>query len=262
MDQVFSDVVTYEISNAIGVIRLNRPDTHNAINEAAIEMLEAILDRVEADPGVRALIITGAGSRSFCAGGDLQYFATLDTREKGLAMSRRMQSLLDRLWSGAKPVIAAVNGQALGGGLEFLTACHFRIAASTASFAYVQATKGVITGWGGGTRLFHLVGRSHALKLLLTAAPIDAAEALRIGLIDQIEEPQNLHAASLAFAEKISRHSPGVIAAILELARLHYECDVEKSIERETELFGDRWTSDEFRNALKDFQEKRLIRDD
>lgn len=256
------DVVTYEVSNAISIARLNRPDTRNAINERAIELLEAIADRIETDPAIRALIITGAGTRSFCAGGDLQYFATLDTREKGLEMSRRMQSLLDRFWSGSKPVIAAVNGTARGGGCELLTACHFRIAASNASFAYVQATKGVITGWGGGARLFHLVGRSHALRLLLTAEPIDAAEALRIGLIDQIEEPQDLQAAVLAFAEKISRHPPDVIAAMLELARLHYNCDIPKSIERETELFGDRWTSDEFRNALKDFQDKRLIRDD
>lgn len=255
-------VVTYEVSNAIGIVRLNRPDTHNAINEPVIEALESILDNVDANPAIRSLIITGAGSKSFCAGGDLGYFATLDTREKGMAMSRRMQSLLNRLWFGSKPVIAAINGQARGGGCELLTACHFRIAASTANFAYVQATKGVVTGWGGGARLFHLVGHSHALKLLLMAEPIDAAEALRIGLIDQIEEPQNLLAASLEFAEKISRHAPGVIAAILELGRLHYNCNVKEFIDRETELFGDRWTSDEFRNAIKDFQDKRLIRDD
>ena len=256
------DVVVYEVSDAIGVVRLNRPDTHNAINEPAIEALETILDRVDADPAIRALIITGTGPKSFCAGGDLHYFAMLNTREEGLAMSRRMQSLLNRLWLGSKPVIAAINGQARGGGCELLTACHFRIAASTANFAYVQATKGVVTGWGGGARLFHLVGRSHALKLLLMAEPIDAAEAYRIGLIDQIEEPQNLLVASLKFAEKISRHAPGVIAAILELGRLHYNCNAKESTERETELFGDRWTSEDFRKAIKDFQDKRLIRDE
>ncbi len=261
METLSHDAVAFTVTNTIGVARLNRPDSHNAINEPVIQALESIVDRLESDPAIRALIITGAGSRSFCAGGDLQYFATLNSNEKGLAMSRRMQALLERLWSGSKPVIAAVNGQALGGGCEILTACHFRIAAATAMFCYVQAEKGVIPGWGGGARLFHLVGRTQALKLLLTAEPFDAAEAMRIGFIDSIVEPESLQSAAMTFAQKISRHSPDVIAAILELGRLHYNCNVSKSIERETELFGDRWASGEFQNAIRDFQNKRLIRE-
>lgn len=258
---MFSDgVVAFATTDEIGVVRLNRPEVHNAINESVMDALEAVFDRVESDPQIRALIITGTGSKSFCAGGDLEYFATLDTREKGIEMSKRMQTLLERLWSSSKPVVAAINGQAIGGGCEIITACHVRIAASTASFAYRQAVNGLITGWGGGARLFHIVGRNHALNLLLSGESIDTAEALRIGLIDQIEEPQNLFDAALAFAKKISRHSRGVVAAILELARLHYNCNLEKAIERETELFGERWTSEEFRQAIKAFQDKRLIR--
>jgi len=249
-----NNAVVFESENGIGTIQLNRPEVHNAVNQSVIEALETTLDKVDADDAVRALIITGAGSTTFCAGGDLQYFATLDTREKGLEMSRRMQVLLGRLWSGSKPVVAAINGQALGGGCEILTACHFRIAASTASFAYRQAQNGLITGWGGGARLFHLVGRTWALRLLLTGDQIDTAQALSIGLIDDVAKPGEVHAAALALAKRISRHSPGVIAAILELARLHYDCDSSIAIERETELFGDRWTSDEFRDAINDFQ--------
>ena len=261
MDESFSeDVVAFEATDAIGIVRLNRPKAHNAINEPVMDVLESVFDRVEADPQLRALIITGTKEKSFCAGGDLHYFATLDTREKGIEMSRRVQKLLDRLWSGHKPVIAAINGQALGGGCEIMTACHFRIAASTANFSYRQAANGLITGWGGGARLFHLVGRTQALKLLLTGETIDATTAQQIGLIDQIVEPRNLLEAAQAFAKRISRHSPGVVAAILELAKLHYQCDIDKAIERETELFGDRWTSDEFKQAIKAFQDKRLIR--
>lgn len=261
MQKLFADdVVAFEATNDTGIVRLNRPDVHNAINEPVMEALESVFDRVEANPQIRALVITGTGSKSFCAGGDLQYFATLNTREKGIEMSRRMQALLDRLWFGQKPVVAAINGQALGGGCEILTACHFRLAASTANFEYRQAANGLITGWGGGLRLFRLVGRTQALKLLLTGDSIDTSEALRIGLIDQIEEPENLLEASVAFAKKISRHPAGVVAAILELARLHYIGDIEKAIEREIELFSDRWTSDEFKQAIKAFQDKRLIR--
>src|SRR5687767_9181629 len=146
MDESFSDdVVAFEATDATGIVRLNRPKAHNAINESVIDVLESVFDRVEADPQLRALIITGTKENSFCAGGDLHYFATLDTREKGIEMSRRMQKLLDRLWSGQKPVIVAINGQALGGGCEIITACHFRIAASTASFSYRQAANGLIT---------------------------------------------------------------------------------------------------------------------
>lgn len=249
-----NNVVVFESEDGIGIIQLNRPEVHNAVNESVIEALETTLDEVDADDAVRALIITGAGPTTFCAGGDLQYFATLDTREKGLEMSQRMQVLLNRLWSGSKPVIAAINGQALGGGCEILTACHFRIAASTASFAYRQSHNGLITGWGGGARLFHLVGRTWALRLLLTGDRIDTPEALRIGLIDDVAEPEDLRAAAFAYAKKISRYSPGVASAILELARLHYRCDVDTAVQRETQLFGDRWTSDEFRDAINGFQ--------
>ena len=254
------EVVVFEATPTTGVIRLNRPEVHNAVNEAVMDALESVLDSVKANPQLRALIITGTGPRSFCAGGDLDYFATLDTREKGIEMSRRMQALLGGLWSGKLPVIAAINGQALGGGCEIITACHFRIAASTASFSYRQAANGLITGWGGGTRLFHLVGRTQALRLLLTGDSIDAAGARRIGLVDQIEEPPDLLAAAQVLAEKISRHSPEVVATILELAKLHYHGDIDLAIKRETELFGDRWTSEEFKQAIKAFQDKRLIR--
>jgi enoyl-CoA hydratase len=255
-DNLSNSIVAFEVIDTIGIIRLNRPNVHNALNESVIETLEAILTRVETDTQIRAMIITGTGSKTFCAGGDLQYFATLDTREQGIEMSRRAQAVLDRLWFGKKVVVAAINGQALGGGCELLTACHFRIAASTASFAYVQAANGLITGWGGGARLFHLVGRTQALRLLLTAERIDAAEALRIGLIDKVVEPEQLQAAALDLAQKISRHSPDVIAAILELAGLHYRYDVSNAVERETELFADRWTSDEFRQTIDKFQSK------
>ena len=260
-DDLSDEVVTFEVVNATGIIRLNRPRVHNAVNEAVIEALEAALDRAEADAQIRALIVTGAGSKTFCAGGDLQYFATLDTREKGVEMSRRMQALLDRLWSGRKVVIAAINGQALGGGCEILTACHFRIASATARFGYVQAENGLITGWGGGARLFELVGRTQALRLLLTAERVDAAEALRIGLIDRVAQPKQLRAAALDLAMRVSRHHPDVVAAILELAKLHHLGDLDRAVGRETALFADRWTSETFREAINKFQNKRFTRE-
>jgi enoyl-CoA hydratase/carnithine racemase len=246
-------VVTIEIEKEVGIICLNRPDVHNVVNEAVMAELESILEQLDSNPAIRLLIVTGAGSETFCAGGDLKYFATLKTREQGLHMSKRMQAILNQFWAGPRVVIAAVNGQALGGGGEILTACHFRMAASTATFAFRQAANGIITGWGGGIRLFRLVGRTQALRLLLTAERIDAAEALRIGLVDRIVPPEKLMDESLTLARTIGRHSPDPIRAFLELARLVDGGDLDAAVQRETELFGDCWVSEDFRQIVSDF---------
>lgn len=201
----------------------------------------------------QTLIITGSGTETFCAGSDLRYFATLQSRESGLRMSMRMQSILGRLWNGTRVVIAAVNGQALGGGCEILTACHFRIAASTASFAFRQAANGLITGWGGGVRLFHLVGRAQALKLLLTAERIDAAEALRIGLIDRVVSPDELMSAAFDLEHRICENSSRAIRSFLELSNQIHRVDFDTTVSYETKLFGDCWVGEDFRRALIEF---------
>jgi enoyl-CoA hydratase/carnithine racemase len=215
--------------------------------------LEAILDELDRAADTTVIILTAAGRESFSAGGDIKYFATLDTREKGREMSLRMQRILDRLASGPRVVIAAINGRALGGGCEILTACHLRISSSSATFGFVQAANGVTTGWGGGARLFQLVGRSHALSLLLTAEPIDAREALRIGLVNRVVEPEELDREADALARRVSRNSPAALAAMLEMARLNCRVPPEVS-QRETEIFADRWMSNEFRELLERFQ--------
>jgi enoyl-CoA hydratase/carnithine racemase len=215
--------------------------------------LEAILDELDRAADTTVIILTAAGRESFSAGGDIKYFASLDTREKGREMSVRMQRILDRLALGPRVVIAAINGRALGGGCEILTACHLRISSSTATFRFVQAANGVTTGWGGGARLFQLVGPGHALSLLLAAEPIDAREALRIGLVNRIVEPEELDQQSGALARRISRNPPGALAAMLEVARLNCQVPPEVSA-RETELFADRWMSKEFREMLERFQ--------
>ncbi len=177
-----NQVVEFDTRGRVATIRLNRPAVHNAIDEAVMRGLEEIIDELERAADTTVIVLTARGTESFCSGGDIKYFATLDTREKVVAMSIRMQRILNRLSSGPRAVIAAINGRALGGGCEILTACHFRIAASTATFRFVQAANGITTGWGGGARLFQLVGRANALSLLLTADPFDAPHALRIGV--------------------------------------------------------------------------------
>jgi enoyl-CoA hydratase/carnithine racemase len=244
--------VQFDIQKDVGIIRLNRPQAHNAVNAAVIEELEQIVESLEHKNDVRFLILTGTGKATFCAGGDLKYFATLKTRSQGMRMSRRMCAILDRLAAGPQVVVAAVNGSALGGGCEILTACHFRIAASNSRFAFRQAANGLTTGWGGGIRLFHLLGRTQALRLFLTAETISAEEAHRIGLLDRVVPRAKLLSAAQQLVSTIRVNSPGAVSAFLDLAT------VVNSVggagrKRELEIFGNRWTSDDFGRSLSTF---------
>ena len=245
--------VTFETCDGIGVLRINRPEVHNAVDAAVMAGLERRLDEIERRD-LRALILTGAG-RSFCAGGDLRYFAGLETREQGAEMSRRMGDVLRRLAGGPLPVIAAINGDALGGGCEVLLACHLRIASETARFSFRQAAMGVVTGWGGGVRVLRLLGRSRALELLLTADRIDAAEDLRVGLVESVVAPERLMAEALGLARRIAGNAPESVAAFLDLART-YERDGGRAAERrEAELFAQGWVGEHFRRKVTQWSE-------
>ncbi len=244
--------ITFEATGNVGVIRLNRPEVRNAIDAAAMAALERILDDVDGRPDLRVLIVTGTG-RGFCAGGDLDYFARLESREEGMEMARRMSDVLRRLADGPRPVIAAVNGDALGGGCEVLVACQLRIAATTARFGFRQAAMGVVTGWGGGARVLRLLGRGRALRLLLTADSIDAVEALRIGLVDELVEPEQLMDEAMDLARRIAANAPESIAAFLDLART-WERDGDAAAERrEAELFGRGWVGEHFRRKVAEW---------
>ncbi len=250
--------VTFDHHESIGVITLNRPEVHNAVDGAVMESLENILDEVDQRPDLRVLILTGAGRRSFCAGADLTYFARLDRREDGRAMSRRMGAILRRLADGSRPVVAAINGNALGGGCEVLLACHLRVAAPDARFSFRQAAMGVVTGWGGGVRLLRLLGRARALRLLLTAETIDAAEARRIGLVDFVAgEDARLMDEASALARRIAANAPESIAAFLELARTHESAGAVAAEQREAELFEQGWVGEHFRRKVAEWTEGR-----
>lgn len=246
-------VVEFESRPPVAKIRLNRPAVHNAIDEAVMLRLEEIIGELDRGPDTSVVVLTAAGRESFCAGGDFRYFATLDTSEKVLAMSLRMQKILARLSAGPQVVIAAINGRALGGGCEILTACHFRIASSAATLGFVQAANGITPGWGGGSRLLHLIGGHGALSLLLTAGPIDAKEALRIGLVNRVVGPEELDREADALAESVSRNPAGALAGMLELARINHRVPPEVSA-RETRLFVERWMSKEFQAVLKRYK--------
>lgn len=249
-------VVELRLADQIAQIILNRPEVHNAVDVQVMEALEKALSAIAADENIRAIILTGTGSDTFCAGGDIRYFATLDTREACLAMSRRMQAILERLSNGGRPVIAAVNGNALGGGCEILTACHIRIAAAHATFSFRQAPNGIITGWGGGRRLLQQIGRSAALRLFLSGQTIDTQEALRIGLIDQVVAPEHLTETCRSLAGQIAANSPDAVKAFLELDERMAQRDWQTLPHFETERFADLWMGPDFRRFVNRFLQR------
>ncbi|MEE8523233.1 MAG: enoyl-CoA hydratase/isomerase family protein [Thermoanaerobaculia bacterium] len=250
-----ADPVQLECRDGVLVVRLHRPAVHNAVDGAMLEGLEALVDRLEDDEDALAVVLTGAG-RSFCAGADLSHLGSLAAHDDGLELSHRMRHVLGRLADGPRPVIAAVNGAALGGGCEILTACHLRIAADSARFSFRQAAMGVVTGWGGGARLFRLLGRSRALLLLLTAATVDADEALRLGLVDRVVPADRVLAEALALAGAITANSVDSVRAFLELARAWDRETPAAAAALETRLFERSWGGEHFRRKVREWRRR------
>lgn len=244
------DHAELELFGAVAVLRLTRPEVHNVVAMATIDRLEQLLDQLDADPEVRVLVLTGRGVKSFCAGSDLADLAPLvdgsaEQRAAALDMSPRMSAILDRLEAGPRVTIAALVGSAYGGGCELLTACHLRVAGQGIHFSFRQAAMGVSTGWGGGVRLFRLVGRSRALRLLLTADTVDTDEALRIGLVDFLVPQDQVLDEALALAERIAGNAPASIAAFLELARAADQSpETARAVEERS--FGELWQGEAF----------------
>jgi enoyl-CoA hydratase len=248
-------LLEYQNRQKIALIYLNRPDVHHAIDDQTMKELEVGVDQIYAKESVRAIILTATGTNTFCSGGDLRYFAGLRTGAEAAEMSRHMQQLLDRLWSGDRVVIAAINGQALGGGCEIVTACHFRIAAENARFSFRQAANGIITGWGGGGRLFALLGRSKALRILLLAEAMDAKEAEDLGLVDRVVDSRYLLKEVLALAEKICEIPADAVKGFLQLYRKYDQTVWPEVNHQETRLFSELWMGEDFRHWLQEFLE-------
>ena len=248
-----NQTVLCEIRKNVAILTLNRPDVHNVVDDRVMLDLESALDKIESESEVRTVIVTGSGDRTFCAGSDLRYFARLKDPDRVAGDCRWMQTLLQRLYEGPRVVIAAINGSAYGGGCELMTACHFRIAADQASFQFRQTAMGVVTGWGGGPRLFDLLGRQKALKLLLTGERIDAGKARDLGLLDNVFPRDRVLSEALNMADGIGQGAPEAVAGFLELARFADRRDPAPILEKETQLFVACWQKPWFGKALDRF---------
>jgi len=235
------DNILIDVADNIALLTLNRPARLNALRYALIDELMAALDRIETDAAVRAVILTGAGERAFSAGADIHEFSESIRAGRAAAIRdfvRRGQAMTARLEAFTKPVIAAVNGLAYGGGCEITEATHLAIASERASFAKPEIRLGMPPTFGGTQRLPRLVGRKRGLELLLTGDPFPPQRALEIGLVNAVVPHDELLPAARQLAQRIIRHSPDTVAAVITAATRGLNMAISEGLQIESEQFA------------------------
>lgn len=250
------DLIFVEVSEGIAAVTINRPEKLNALNAAVIGQLDDVLAEIESDPAARGLILTGAGERAFVAGADIRELA-MQTAIEAQRMAARGQRVLRRLELMPKPSIAAINGFALGGGLELAMACTLRVAAAHAKLGQPEIKLGITPGYGGTQRLPRLVGRARALELLLTGDPIDASEAHRIGLVSHVVPQAELMVFCRALLGKMLENAPLAAGLILEAVDLGLSSGLEEGLKFEAAAFGVAAATEDKREGTAAFLEKR-----
>ena len=244
------------LADGVATLTVNRPDKLNALNETVIRELGEATETLAADPGVRGVILTGAGSKAFVAGADITELAT-QTPLEGKHRSLAGQAVFRRFEAMRKPVIAAVNGFCLGGGCELAMACHLRIASSTARFGQPEVKLGIGPGYGGTVRLPRLVGRGRALELLLSADMISAEEAWRIGLVNRVVAAEALLAETERLLRTVLAHGPLAVAAVLEAVDAGFEMGQAEALLLEANHFGLLSSTADMREGMAAFLAKR-----
>jgi enoyl-CoA hydratase len=250
------ETLLYEKRDGIGYVTVNRPDKLNALNRRVVEELDDCFRAIQKDDEVRAVILTGAGEKAFIAGADINELA-VKTPLDGKEMAQHGQGVLACIEDLGKPVIAAVNGYALGGGCELAMACTLRIATENARFGQPEVKLGIVPGYGGTQRLPRLVGKGRALEMILAGDPINAQEAYRIGLVNQVVPAAELPAAAEALARKIMANAPRAVQFALEAVSHGLEMTQEEGQFLEATLFGLCCSTADMKEGTRAFLEKR-----
>ena len=251
-----SESISEERRESFAIIRLNRPEKFNALSEEMMVALREIFKKLGSQPDLRAIILTGAGDRSFCAGTDITELANLDN-DRAREFSERGQELCNQIDRCSVPVIAAVNGIAASGGCELALACHMRMASPNASFSLPETKLGIIPGYGGTQRLAREIGRGRALEIILTGRTVRAEEALRIGLANRVAATGGLLTEAESLAREISNLGPLAIRACLEAVTRGIELPLAEGLALEAQLFSSLFATNDMREGTRAFLEKR-----
>jgi len=250
------ETIRVEKKGAVATVVMDRAKALNALNAAMFAELDAAFGELGKDDDVRVVLLTGAGERAFAAGADIRELDAVGAGE-GEKFALRGQAVFRNIESLEKPVIACVRGFALGGGCELAMACSMRLAAEDAKFGQPEVKLGVIPGYGGSQRLPRLVGRGAALKLLLTGAVIDAREALRIGLVDEVVPAAELMTRAEVLAQEITAQAPGAVAEVIRVLDAGLDLPLEKALALEAEAFGKLCDTADKAEGTRAFLEKR-----
>src|SRR5438552_7632812 len=248
------DTLLVEIENGICIITINRPDKLNALNREVFNDVDKAIDEIYNNANIHAAIITGAGNKAFVAGADISEFQNLEP-EKATTLSQRGQTVFDKIENCPKPVVAAVNGFALGGGCELALACHFIYASENAKFGQLEVNLGLIPGYGGTQRLTQLVGRNLAMELLMSGNMISAKEAMEYGIVNKIVQQGELLTAAKAILGIIQTKAPIAVSKIIECVN-NFD-HTQQGYDFEIKKFGECFATEDAKEGASAFLEKR-----
>ncbi|MBL4747080.1 MAG: enoyl-CoA hydratase/isomerase family protein [Flavobacteriaceae bacterium] len=248
--------ILIEKSEQIATIIINRPTKLNALNKKTIYELGLAFDNLQNDDDTKVIVLTGSGTKAFVAGADISEFADFSVHQGAALAAEGQETLFDLVQNLETPVIAAINGFALGGGLELAMAAHFRIASNNAKMGLPEVSLGVIPGYGGTQRLPQLVGKGKAFEMILTANMLSAEEALKNGLVNYVTTPEDLLPLCYKLAKKITRNSSRAIAAAIRAVNANYDTDVDGYL-TEINEFGHCFGTADFKEGTSAFLEKR-----
>ena len=251
---MYSTILT-EQTDGILTITINRPDKLNALNAAVFTDISNAVDEINNNPAIKSAIITGSGPKAFVAGADITEFAGL-TKESAMALAKRGQDIFFKIEHSKKPIIAAVNGFALGGGCELAMACHFRIASDNAKFGQPEVNLGLLPGYGGTQRLTQLIGKGRALELLMSASIIDAAAALQYGLVNYVVPADELLDKAKSILQLINSKAPIAVAKCIETANAVFD-ENKNGFKEEINAFGECFDTSDMKEGTTAFLEKR-----
>lgn len=243
------------LQNGIFTITINRPDKLNALNQLVMQELNQAITEVYEHAEIRSAIITGAGNKAFVAGADISEFVGASV-EDGKALAKKGQDIFFRIERSPKPIVACVNGFALGGGCELAMSCHFRLASENAKFGQPEVNLGLIPGYGGTQRLVQLIGKGRALEMLMSASMIDAATALQYGLVNYVLPAEDLVSKAIAILETINSKAPLAVAKCIESANAVFD-ETKNGYLVELNTFGDCFGTADMKEGTSAFLEKR-----
>lgn len=257
---MYSTILT-NLENGIFTITINRPDKLNALNAAVFTDMDKAVDEINSNTEIRSAIITGAGSKAFVAGADITEFGGLN-KAQAMALAKRGQDVFFKIENSKKPIVAAVNGFALGGGCELAMACHFRLCSENAKFGQPEVNLGLIPGYGGTQRLTQLVGKGKSMELQMTAHMVDAHEALQLGLVNHVTTAESLLERTKDILTIIQSKAPVAVGKIIECVNVATVSDSaytngKNGYDKEVEAFGDCFVTEDMKEGTSAFLEKR-----